>query len=281
MNQKIRKQLYLIRNRFLSIETRDKIYASIIKSLSPFWKNSKKANLFIIGAQKSATTSLHDLLVLSATGISEGWLRKETHYFDKYYKAFSETAFTRLFSSDSIYRIDSSPSYIFDPSVAKRIFSYNSESKLILILRDPVKRAVSHYRHNIKIGHLDVATTFQEALEIEEKMWDKVDYLQLLREEKPLEDKLLIHSYFRRGLYENQLNVYRKYFDEENILIIDFKDLINNDPIIIQQIEHFLGGDIKLSKDELPSRNSFAFEGDVDDLIVNALRSRYSTYVQN
>ena len=101
----------------------------------------------IIGAQKSGTTALaHFLDQHSGIAISQP---KETHVFDT--QDFdSGTINTRYapFFEEAIHgqlKGEATPIYLFLPDVLKALSAYNQNLKIIVLLRDPVDRAISHY----------------------------------------------------------------------------------------------------------------------------------------
>lgn len=103
-----------------------------------------------IGVPRSGTTWLHK--VLSAH--PDVWLpvrRKEVHYLDRYFErgtAWYESFFKGARPGQRVGEI--TPHYLMDPRVPGRIRSLGSVRQLILILRNPVDRAVSHYRWRIR-----------------------------------------------------------------------------------------------------------------------------------
>jgi|GEM_PF-985760 len=112
-----------------------------------------RPNVFIVGAMKCGTTILSDYLAEHpAIAIARG---KEVHYFtlniDK-----GEEWYLDHFRCDERTRIavDASPTY-FDTCntvlVPKLIKSFNPDAKVIILIRDPVERAVSHFNHMVKI----------------------------------------------------------------------------------------------------------------------------------
>ena len=63
----------------------------------------------------------------------------------KYHNLFKGEKDEKIFGESSV-------SYLFYPEVSKRIRNYNSESKIIIMLRNPVDRAFSHYLMDCKLG---------------------------------------------------------------------------------------------------------------------------------
>jgi hypothetical protein len=122
-------------------------------------------NLFIIGAMKAGTTSLHDCLSRHPDIFMSGL--KEPQYFAPHAKRFHGVWgqghelpepgidwYLRLFeeAGDARYLGESSTGYTKDPWVsgcARRIYAFNPDARLIYILRDPVERTISHYWYNV------------------------------------------------------------------------------------------------------------------------------------
>lgn len=171
-------------------------------------------NFMCIGAAKSGTTSLYDILRQH----SEIYLPsfKEPHFFDipsvynnglDWYK---EMYFSKVKEECCIG--DFTPTYFFEKQAAKRIYDNLGEHvKFIIILRDPVDRAYSHYLHSKRDLHEDL--TFIEALAKESERMSQGDYLSRLR-----------FSYVLQGMYFHMLEEYLKFFKKENFLILSFED---------------------------------------------------------
>ena len=212
-------------------------------------------SFLVIGAQKCGTTSLHYYLEQHPKLVGSTF--KELHFFnkdmrlgkgvDEYSKCF------RGYRKEGVQFFESTPAYLYHPHVANAIKSHLPDARLIVVLRDPVKRACSawnHYRQLFELdkdkkkfenkprlnGNLlyesyfkgrDVFPSFQECINIE---------LELIKQGNGFEPALL-----RRGLYLDQLEVYWKYFDRDKILIIGFEDFISDIKGTLSRVEDFLG----------------------------------------
>ena len=113
-----------------------------------------RPNLFIIGAMKSGTTSLHEYLnTHPQIAMSE---TKEPGYFvEELSLRKGEAWYLDLFARDDRfrYRGESSTHYTKLPvyrGVAERLHRFNPDARLIYIMRDPFERLVSHYWHNVR-----------------------------------------------------------------------------------------------------------------------------------
>lgn len=107
----------------------------------------KQLDFIIIGAQKSATTSVHRYLQRHPDVVVPQ--EKEVPFFswDSMYEAgwseFSRRHFARA-DREQLWGT-ATPQYMMDPLVPARIRQAVPEVRLIALLRDPIERAYSHY----------------------------------------------------------------------------------------------------------------------------------------
>jgi hypothetical protein len=188
-------------------------------------------NFMCIGASKSGTTSLYDILKQHSDIFLPSF--KEPHFFDipsvyqngiEWYK---KTYFQSLKNEKCIG--DFSPTYLFDEHAPERILNdLGVNVKFIIILRNPVDRAYSHYLHSKRDQHENLS--FKEALFLEKERFSKKDYLSYLR-----------FSYTAQGMYCQMLIRYFKFFPRDNFLIINFEEeFVNQRGGTINRILNFL-----------------------------------------
>lgn len=188
----------------------------------------------IIGAQRCGTTSLYRYLA-EHPAVGPVVLTKGAHYFstnyDKSFEWYRSHFPTRLhqayvkrrFGFDMITG-EGSPYYVFHPLAPRRVAEKLPDVKLILMLRDPVKRAYSHYRHMLDRGleHL----TLEEALQAEpgrlagqrERILSDPSYYSFDHQH---------HSYLARGRYLEQIDVWHRFFPREQMLVIRSEDFFS------------------------------------------------------
>lgn len=191
----------------------------------------------ILGAQKSGTSSLHNYLVQHPDVVAP--LRKEVHYFDlnhargeRWYRAhFGRRGAAAL-------NIDSSPYYLFHPAVPRRLHALCPRAKLIVLLRDPVRRAYSHYWHERDKGRETLS--FEEAIAAEPA--------RLGDSQRRLADGTLARShahqhfsYLARGCYAEQLERWFGLFPRGQFLILRFEDLARDPLSVLDTTLGFLG----------------------------------------
>jgi len=117
--------------------------------------NQRIPNLFIVGAMKSGTTTLHNYLNMHPD-IFMSQKPKEPQYFvQELNGSKGEDWYLSLFESAGDAKIigESSTDYSKLPryqGVAQRIASFNPDARIIYIMRDPVKRSMSDYWWNVQ-----------------------------------------------------------------------------------------------------------------------------------
>ena len=131
-------------------------------------------NFMIIGFPKCGTTSLYDYLTQHPQITPP--LGKEIDFFDRLYergvnwyrvrfpgKAYN--FFKHTASNKKIFTGEATPRYVFHPLALQRIKKLIPDSKFIILLRNPIDRAYSHYNMNFQNGY--EYRTFEDAIEHE------------------------------------------------------------------------------------------------------------------
>ena len=192
----------------------------------------------ILGAQRAGTTSLFDYLerhpdIVGPAGWdpSVSW-RKELHFFtdrfdqgpDWYRASFPllvERRVARLHGGD-IVAGEATPYYLFHPAVPKRMAATIPEARLIVLLRNPVERAYSHYQHSRRLNVEPLS--FEQALDAEDERLAGEE--ERLASDPDYSSQAHRHfSYLSRGRYADQLERWLAYFPRERILILRSEDL--------------------------------------------------------
>ncbi len=214
-------------------------------------------NFFIVGAAKAGTTSLynyfrqHEEIYMSPI--------KEPHYFSKdikyanFNKLYKKNAFVdferyfkskplrnlplayiekfedylRLFEDAQNYKAigEASVSYLYSRAAAKEIRNCVSNAKIIIILRNPVERAFSHYLMDLRTGIVrgDFLCVVKEDISASSKGWG------------------ISHLYIELGLYYEQVKRYLDLFPLEDVKIILFEEFKNDTLNVLMDLFDFLG----------------------------------------
>jgi hypothetical protein len=184
----------------------------------------------IIGAAKAGTTSLHYYLDLHPE--IQMSAVKETHFFAgpangqpyELGQVESLEAYEELFDPAIPVRGEASPSYANDPiraGVPARIKQLVPEAKIIYLVRDPVARTVSHYRHRVSVSG--------ERRSLREVLDNRP-------EPSGLGETCM-------SLYASQLEGYLRCFPRESILVIDQADLLADRDAVLRTAFAFLSVD--------------------------------------
>jgi len=111
---------------------------------------------------------------------------------------------------------------------AKSIYDFNSKSKIIIIPRDPVERAISHYRMDVAQGRqkeLDAYKAIKSDFNSKNKGWG------------------ISNLYIELSQYEEQVKRYIETFGKNELLILDFDELKNSPKGLMEKISQFLNID--------------------------------------
>ncbi len=200
-----------------------------------------RPNFICIGTQKAGTTTLADILKDHPQVCVP--VVKETKFFlfeEEYEKGldyYLATHYPCRSNAKAIGEFD--PDYIMSADTAFRLRKdLGNNLKLIVVLRDPAKRAYSHFLMSRKKG-LEKAG-FEEAMERPSRIGNEL-----------IKEKAI--AYKERGMYADQLKVYLDLFPQENFLFLLFEeDIVQALPDTILRIQQFLGlEEVSLNTDVL------------------------------
>jgi hypothetical protein len=171
-----------------------------------------KVNTFIVGTPKAGTTSLHHYLDQHADVCMSSV--KEPNYFSSnevstlFYNSLcvgNSEDYQKIFPNQkSKITGEASVSYLFYEDVPKRIHDYNSEAKIIIMLRHPIERAFSHYLMDCRLGFCS------------ENLEDIIA--------NPQKFPQYFQQYLELGNYCPQLKRYIDTFGREQVMIIFYED---------------------------------------------------------
>ncbi len=212
------------------------------KNLQPevveqFWdKNHTLEPAFlIIGAQKGGTTSLYRYLeehpkILPA-------IKKEINFWTHHYHQGLDwylAHFPQLSVEHNFITGEATPNYLENKEVIPKIFEAFPQMKLIVILRNPVDRAVSQYHHWIRLG-LEYRSL--EAA-IESELEQLGNYPKTAIDPQYWKEAC---KYVWRGMYFEFIQKWMAIFPKEQFLILRSEDFYTQTPETLQQVFEFLG----------------------------------------
>lgn len=213
-------------------------------------------NLFIVGAMKAGTTTLHSWL----SGHPHVYMPpvKEPNFFSKdlwsisphialgtdelVRRAFQHPIHSALIADERLYETlypkglsgycylgDTSPSYLRSEIAAKEIREKSPDAKIVIITRDPIERAWSHFL--MERNEARVPEDFSEMIEQERRAYDACQRTQ--------------HGILESGLYFRCISRYLEAFSPSRVLILDQSELRNR-RAILTRLSSFLALDESL-----------------------------------
>ncbi len=193
----------------------------------------------ILGTQRGGTTSLFNYLCQHPSIVAPK--HREIHFFDRNFErgmAWYRKHFPAARRGDrAIVSGESSPYYLFHPLVAQRTAAALPATKLIVLLRNPVDRAYSHYHHVLK--KKKETLSFEAALAAEDERLAGED-AKLRADPHYYSEHHHRHAYTGRGLYADQLQVWLEAFPKEQFHIVKSEDLYQQPAAIVAQTLNFL-----------------------------------------
>ena len=191
-----------------------------------------KVGFLVAGVQKGGTTALFRYLQdIPSLSLAPA---KETHFFDKEtgidWAAPDYARYEAMFPPpDGRPRGEATPVYLYWPNCLERIAAYNPAMKLILLFRDPVERARSHWK-------MEYA-----------RRWDREPFAWCIREGRARVDSRdrpgfhRVFSYVERGFYGAQLARALGLFGRDQLLLLRSQDLDARPDETLARICAFVG----------------------------------------
>lgn len=198
-------------------------------------RNYQTPNFFILGAAKSGTTSLYEILKhhpqIHMSFVKEPMFFSRDDYYANGIEWYGRTFFPE--APKTRWRGEASPHYLYwADKVAPRIRASleSKDLRFVVALRDPVTRAYSWYWNMIKEG--EEKLSFEEALALEEERLQQHEDLQIRGS--------MIYGYQKGSLYANQIREYLRHFPKAQFFFILQEDLQNPQSPALQSLYSFL-----------------------------------------
>jgi Sulfotransferase domain len=195
---------------------------------------ARRIDFIIAGVQKAGTTSL-DAFLRQHPDICMA-KKKEPHFFDKrpptglrpldywlYHRQFDWKAWR-----DGCVLGEATPIISWWSGALERVWTYNPQIQIVVILRDPVERAWSHYRMDFRLGR------------------ETLPYPVAIRRERERSRRALPNqdrerSYLARSYYAPQIRELRRLFSDEQLLFLRSEDLATDPQRELAKTCRFLG----------------------------------------
>ncbi|MBN1597128.1 MAG: sulfotransferase [Bacteroidales bacterium] len=193
-----------------------------------------KPNFFLLGAGRSGTTSLYKYLY-QHPDVFLSDIKEPSFFCESFQVIKNPVNYFELFNGTEDKKAvgEASHVYLSNPKTAELLKLLFPDAKFIVILRNPVERAYSLYKHMIYYGYEKVGS-FQKALNIETERYNSSKF------KNNCPQYFYNYMYFRSGLYGEQLSRFFKFFDKSQFLIIPFKKLQYDSACVLNDIYSFL-----------------------------------------
>ncbi len=186
-------------------------------------------DLLIIGGQRCGTSSLYKYLGRHPNAAPS--LRKEIEYFstdfaegERWYRAHFplriRRALARMLRRPFV-TFEATPDYLFDPRAPGRAARLLPNAKLIVMLREPVERAISHYHHSVRHG-LEELDLLPAIMAEKERLDGEQERVAADPTTRALEFRRF--SYAARGRYAEQIERWLAHYPREQLLAVRFDD---------------------------------------------------------
>ncbi len=185
-------------------------------------------SVVIIGGQRCGTTSLYSYL--SEHPSFRPALVKEVHYFDTHFHHGLDWYLGHFPRASSVppgvITGEASPYYLLHPAVPARLQAVLPDATLLVLLRDPVERALSHHRHEVAKGHETLS--FRDAVAAEDERV-QADLARLAVDDGFTSFAAQHYSYVTRGMYAEQLERWEAVVGRDRLKVIN-ADVFFADP---------------------------------------------------
>ncbi|GAA1851171.1 sulfotransferase domain-containing protein [Myceligenerans crystallogenes] len=208
-------------------------------------------DFLLIGAKRGGSTSLYFALLEhprilplfpSARFLPKDNHTKGVHYFDTHHgrgNAWYRSHFPLTPLRRGKLVGEGSPYYLFHPLAAERAAREVPGARILLVVRDPVERAFSHYRERRR-EHAEPLATFEEALAAEEtrlageeeRILAEPGYTSYAHEQQ---------SYRAQGEYAPHLRRWLKYFPPEQVHVLVAEEFYAAPQRACDDVAGFLG----------------------------------------
>ena len=187
----------------------------------------------VIGPPRTGTTWLYNILKLHPDCYLPE--TKQLHYFDRHYDKGLEWYTEQFQKGGGLVKGEITPDYVSNRKSLNRISKTIPDVRLILIFRDPIERAFSHYKLRKRMGYYDNGKTFMDVFSMDPYLMDN-------------------------SLYGKHLDDVLEYFSAEQVLIITHCEMLQNPLSVLSKVMDFIGlASYCFPEKELFSRYSQSF----------------------
>jgi hypothetical protein len=192
-----------------------------------------RPDFLIIGTMKGGTTVLYDF-ICDHPAVNQA-VEKEIHYFSLYPFRGLDWYLGKFKFEEGKITGEASPTYFdtaFTQSIPSSIRSINPDMRLLLIVRDPIERAISHFYHYVKINKIE---------KLENMGVDDFFSIPVERAFSQVRDiDFYLYNVMSFSFYYRKYLTYLSVFSSDNILVLSSNDLKNSADEVMQKVYKFL-----------------------------------------
>ena len=202
-------------------------------------------DFLIIGTQKGGTTSLYHYLtrhprILPVIVKEVRFFNRDYHRGPLWYRAHFPT-YVRKWATGGVgtghaLTGEATP-YLFHPHAPKRVHALVPGARLIVLLRNPVDRAYSHYQHHVTRGRESLS--FEEAIDAEPSRIEG-ELEKMMQDECYRSLNYVGYAYLTRGIYVDHFRRWREYFDADQFLILESERFFSDTASVYREVLKFL-----------------------------------------
>jgi hypothetical protein len=228
----------------------------------------------IVGAQKAGTTQLYAYMVKhprcwEAAEKEVDYFSKRPHRSVRWYRSRFPMRWRVAWRQGHV--LEASPSYLPTPSALRKMHKVLPNARVIVLLRDPVSRAFSHYQHK-KTRHLE-ARRFEQVVddEIRNNSFPAKRGIALADDAKPM------LGYVARGYYALQLELLFKLYRKNRVLVMDSASLFDDTAAACNRVFDYMGlEDFDVEPGKVYNRGFYKEK--IDPRVADQLREHYRPY---
>ena len=236
-------------------------------------------DFLVIGAKRCGTTSLYQHLsehpcISRSPRDNIGFFNENYHLGINWYKSLFPTVFYKKkmeSKNKQCLFFDVTSTYMEEELTAKNVYEVNPNQKIIVILRNPVDRAYSHYHVNVK--EKSEKRSFEDAVFEEMNRIKSERIIQNKNKNLRVFTPNNIH-YLKKGFYALQLKSWFKIFPREQILVLSTEEFQEDQNIIYKKIFDFLNiPNMKIkSTEKMEKGNYIPMKHDTQNLLLDYFR---------
>ena len=206
-------------------------------------------SFIMVGAQRAGTTSLYRALMAHPL-IHSANFHKGVNYFDVNYDRpfswyqghFPTTAYLKSRRTQvpgHPVTFEASGYYMFHPCAPERLARHLPDVRVLAMLRDPVERAWSAYKHELARG-FETESSFENALALEDdRLAGQIERMSADPGYQSFSHRH--HAYLRRGQYAEQLRAINKFLPTDQIHVIESEAFFTRPEETFAGVLDFLG----------------------------------------